>query len=66
MATLAQDAVGELKLDLPNPNTLLPKKFDLIPETEHSNPAKIEQYPEGCLWYKKDNKFKLPKAYIAV
>lgn len=37
------------------------KAFD-SPETEY--PVKIVNTPQGCLWYKKDNKFKIPKAYI--
>uniref|UniRef100_A0A8C9BYX9 Nardilysin convertase n=1 Tax=Phocoena sinus TaxID=42100 RepID=A0A8C9BYX9_PHOSS len=37
------------------------KAFD-CPETEY--PVKIVNTPQGCLWYKKDNKFKIPKAYI--
>uniref|UniRef100_A0A8C6PDL3 Nardilysin a (N-arginine dibasic convertase) n=1 Tax=Nothobranchius furzeri TaxID=105023 RepID=A0A8C6PDL3_NOTFU len=27
-------------------------------------PVRIASSDEGCLWYKKDNKFKIPKAYI--
>lgn len=37
------------------------KPFD-CPETEY--PAKIVNTPQGCLWYKKDNKFKIPKGKI--
>lgn len=37
------------------------KAFDCL-ETEY--PAKIVNTAQGCLWYKKDNKFKIPKAYI--
>nr|KAF6444643.1 nardilysin convertase [Molossus molossus] len=37
------------------------KAFD-CPETEY--PIKIVNTAQGCLWYKKDNKFKIPKAYI--
>ncbi|KAG8518954.1 Nardilysin, partial [Galemys pyrenaicus] len=37
------------------------KAFD-CPETEY--PVKTVNTPQGCLWYKKDNKFKIPKAYI--
>uniref|UniRef100_A0A4X2LQL9 Nardilysin convertase n=1 Tax=Vombatus ursinus TaxID=29139 RepID=A0A4X2LQL9_VOMUR len=37
------------------------KPFD-CPETEY--PVKIVNTAQGCLWYKKDNKFKIPKAYI--
>ncbi|XP_051855664.1 nardilysin isoform X2 [Antechinus flavipes] len=37
------------------------KPFD-CPETEY--PVKIVDTTQGCLWYKKDNKFKIPKAYI--
>uniref|UniRef100_A0A452RS22 Nardilysin convertase n=1 Tax=Ursus americanus TaxID=9643 RepID=A0A452RS22_URSAM len=37
------------------------KAFD-CPETEY--PVKIVNTPQGCLWYKKDNKFKIPKGKI--
>jgi nardilysin len=37
------------------------KAFD-CPETEY--PAKIVNTAQGCLWYKKDNKFKIPKGEI--
>ncbi|XP_072275730.1 nardilysin isoform X1 [Pyxicephalus adspersus] len=32
------------------------------PDTEY--PEKIVSNEQGCLWYKKDNKFKIPKAYM--
>ncbi|CAG10333.1 unnamed protein product, partial [Tetraodon nigroviridis] len=32
------------------------------PDTEF--PVRIAHSDRGCLWYKKDNKFKIPKAYI--
>nr|XP_055197573.1 nardilysin isoform X2 [Nyctereutes procyonoides] len=58
----------ELNLDLHLPaenkyiaTDFMLKAFD-CPETEY--PVKIVNTPQGCLWYKKDNKFKIPKAYI--
>ncbi|CAH6790650.1 Nrd1 [Phodopus roborovskii] len=53
-------------LHLPAENKYIATDFTLkpfdCPETEY--PAKIVNTPQGCLWYKKDNKFKIPKAYI--
>ncbi|XP_078187846.1 nardilysin isoform X2 [Callithrix jacchus] len=53
-------------LHLPAENKYIAKDFTLkafdCPETEY--PVKIVNTPQGCLWYKKDNKFKIPKAYI--
>uniref|UniRef100_A0A2K6T8U3 Nardilysin convertase n=1 Tax=Saimiri boliviensis boliviensis TaxID=39432 RepID=A0A2K6T8U3_SAIBB len=49
-----------------NPDLRLPAENKYIafdcPETGY--PVKIVNTPQGCLWYKKDNKFKIPKAYI--
>ncbi|KAM6921752.1 nardilysin b isoform 2-T2 [Xenentodon cancila] len=61
---------GELE---PNPDLHLPAENKFIatdfalkvpdcPDTEF--PVKIVNDQRGCLWYKKDNKFKIPKAYI--
>ncbi|XP_006879735.1 PREDICTED: nardilysin isoform X2 [Elephantulus edwardii] len=53
-------------LHLPAENKYIATDFTLkafdCPETEY--PMKIVNTPQGCLWYKKDNKFKIPKAYI--
>ncbi|XP_075411986.1 nardilysin isoform X2 [Tenrec ecaudatus] len=54
------------ELHLPAENKYIATDFTLkafdCPETEY--PVKIVNTPKGCLWYKKDNKFKIPKAYI--
>ncbi|XP_037683172.1 nardilysin isoform X2 [Choloepus didactylus] len=53
-------------LHLPAENKYIATDFTLkafdCPETEY--PVKTVNTPQGCLWYKKDNKFKIPKAYI--
>ncbi|XP_069594014.1 nardilysin [Ranitomeya imitator] len=53
-------------LHLPAENKFIATDFTLKtsdrPDTEY--PEKIVDIKEGCLWYKKDNKFKIPKAYI--
>uniref|UniRef100_A0A8C5VLR9 Nardilysin convertase n=1 Tax=Microcebus murinus TaxID=30608 RepID=A0A8C5VLR9_MICMU len=53
-------------LHLPAENKYIATDFTLkafdCPETEY--PVKVVNTPQGCLWYKKDNKFKIPKAYI--
>ncbi|KAJ6663090.1 hypothetical protein lerEdw1_010683 [Lerista edwardsae] len=40
--------------------------FSVIESTDQDAeyPDKILNTPEGCLWYKKDNKFAVPKAFI--
>uniref|UniRef100_A0A8C3F7R6 Nardilysin n=1 Tax=Chrysemys picta bellii TaxID=8478 RepID=A0A8C3F7R6_CHRPI len=53
-------------LHLPEENKYIATDFSLKasdwPDTEH--PVKILSTHHGCVWYKKDNKFKIPKAYI--
>ncbi|KAM7162054.1 nardilysin-like [Macrochelys suwanniensis] len=53
-------------LHLPEENKYIATDFALkasdCPDTEH--PVKILNIQHGCVWYKKDNKFKIPKAYI--
>uniref|UniRef100_G3SN96 Nardilysin n=1 Tax=Loxodonta africana TaxID=9785 RepID=G3SN96_LOXAF len=53
-------------LHLPAENKYIATDFTLkafdCSETEY--PVKIVNTSQGCLWYKKDNKFKIPKAYI--
>lgn len=61
---------GDLELDsslhLPAENEFIATDFSLkpsdCPDTEL--PVRITDNEKGCLWYKKDNKFKIPKAYI--
>ena len=56
------------RLDLPPKNKFIAKNFDLLPE-DHA----VSQIPlflkrwDGIadLWYKKDDKFKMPKAIVA-
>ncbi|XP_061744582.1 nardilysin-like [Nerophis ophidion] len=53
-------------LHLPDENKFIASDFTLqmsdCPDSEF--PVKIVDHERGCLWYKKDNKFKIPKAYI--
>ncbi|XP_040917105.1 nardilysin isoform X2 [Toxotes jaculatrix] len=53
-------------LHLPAENRFIATDFTLklsdCPDTEF--PVRIADSDRGCLWYKKDNKFKIPKAYI--
>ncbi|XP_071983674.1 nardilysin [Engystomops pustulosus] len=53
-------------LHLPAENKFIATDFTLktsdCPDREY--PEKIQDMEQGCLWYKKDNKFKIPKAYI--
>ncbi|KAF3690508.1 Nardilysin [Channa argus] len=53
-------------LHLPAENKFIATDFTLktsdCPDTEF--PVRIVNNERGCLWYKKDNKFKIPKAYI--
>uniref|UniRef100_A0A8B9L7U6 Nardilysin a (N-arginine dibasic convertase) n=1 Tax=Astyanax mexicanus TaxID=7994 RepID=A0A8B9L7U6_ASTMX len=54
------------KLQLPDENQFISTEFTLktsdCPDTDY--PVRIASNDRGCLWYKKDNKFKIPKAYI--
>uniref|UniRef100_H3BWC0 Nardilysin convertase n=1 Tax=Tetraodon nigroviridis TaxID=99883 RepID=H3BWC0_TETNG len=54
------------ELHLPAENRFIASDFALkpsdCPDTEF--PVRIAHSDRGCLWYKKDNKFKIPKAYI--
>ncbi|XP_020508326.1 nardilysin [Labrus bergylta] len=62
--------MGNLELNsdlhLPVENEFIATDFTLkpsdCPDTEL--PVRIADSDRGCLWYKKDNKFKIPKAYI--
>ncbi|XP_048117608.1 nardilysin [Alosa alosa] len=54
------------ELHLPVENKFIATDFTLktsdCPDTEY--PVRVVNSDRGCLWYKKDNKFKIPKAYI--
>ncbi|KAM3876483.1 nardilysin b [Diretmus argenteus] len=54
------------ELHLPAENKFIATDFTLktsdCPDTEF--PVRIVNNSRGCLWYKKDNKFKIPKAYV--
>ncbi|KAL3047028.1 hypothetical protein OYC64_021285 [Pagothenia borchgrevinki] len=62
----AGDLELNLELHLPAENKYIATDFSLkatdCPDTEF--PVRIVNNERGCLWYKKDNKFKIPKAYI--
>ena len=47
------------KLDLPPPNNLIPKNFDVLdPNESYSSKVQIlKQWEDTDLWYKKDDKF---------
>ncbi|KAM8931011.1 nardilysin [Pelodytes ibericus] len=53
-------------LHLPAENKFIATDFTLkTPDCEDTEyPEKILDIEKGCLWYKKDNKFKIPKAYM--
>uniref|UniRef100_A0A3B5M3S6 Nardilysin a (N-arginine dibasic convertase) n=1 Tax=Xiphophorus couchianus TaxID=32473 RepID=A0A3B5M3S6_9TELE len=53
-------------LHLPAENEFIATDFNLKPSDypDTDFPVRIAASDEGCLWYKKDNKFKIPKAYI--
>ncbi|XP_063795614.1 nardilysin [Pseudophryne corroboree] len=62
----ATDFLLNPDLHLPAENRFIATDFSVkssdCPDTEY--PEKIADIEQGCLWYKKDNKFKIPKAYI--
>ncbi|XP_077572691.1 nardilysin b isoform X2 [Stigmatopora nigra] len=53
-------------LRLPAENKFIASDFTLRPSDcpDSEFPVKILDDEHACLWYKKDNKFKIPKAYI--
>ncbi|XP_041827551.1 nardilysin-like [Melanotaenia boesemani] len=53
-------------LHLPAENKFIATEFTLKPSDcpDTNFPVRIADSDKGCLWYKKDNKFKIPKAYI--
>uniref|UniRef100_A0A4W6E5W2 Nardilysin convertase n=1 Tax=Lates calcarifer TaxID=8187 RepID=A0A4W6E5W2_LATCA len=62
--------IGHLELNndlhLPAENRFIATDFTLKPSDcpDAEFPVRIADSDRGCLWYKKDNKFKIPKAYI--
>uniref|UniRef100_A0A8C4NUC0 Nardilysin n=1 Tax=Dicentrarchus labrax TaxID=13489 RepID=A0A8C4NUC0_DICLA len=66
----AQRWTGDFELNpelhLPAENKFIATDFALktadCPDSEF--PVRVVNTDRGCLWYKKDNKFKIPKAYI--
>ncbi|XP_067846322.1 nardilysin-like isoform X2 [Heptranchias perlo] len=53
-------------LHLPEENKYIATDFTLKKSdcTDTAYPVKIVDNKHGCLWYKKDNKFEIPKGYI--
>lgn len=68
MQALLKPVVADngLRLDLPNPNELIPRNFDLTEKDSQlpDHPCLLTEWSESEVWYKQDNKFKLPKAHI--
>ncbi|XP_061680733.1 LOW QUALITY PROTEIN: nardilysin-like [Syngnathoides biaculeatus] len=62
----ASDLDVNPELHLPAANKFIASDFALRPSDRPDTefPVKILDDERGCLWYKKDNKFKIPKAYI--
>ncbi|XP_077390047.1 nardilysin b isoform X2 [Festucalex cinctus] len=62
----ASDFEVNPQLHLPAENKFIATDFSLRPSDcpDSEFPVKILDDQHGCLWYKKDNKFKIPKAYI--
>ena len=54
------------KLDLPTPNTFLPKNFDVVKANSDlsKTPVLVKQWDGTDLWLKKDDKFDTPKSTI--
>ncbi|XP_075901317.1 nardilysin-like isoform X2 [Nelusetta ayraudi] len=54
------------ELHLPAENRFIATDFELKASDwpDSDVPVRIASTERGCLWYKKDNKFKIPKAYI--
>ncbi|XP_045541115.1 insulin-degrading enzyme [Papilio machaon] len=65
-----EEARAGPELHLPHPNQFLPERLEL--ETSHDPtadsiaPIILKDTPLMRLWFKRDNEFKLPKAYIAI
>lgn len=60
--------VDEKKLDFPPRNNLIPKNFSVLPSnSEYSSvPKLLKQWEDTDLWYKKDDKWKKPKAIVTL
>lgn len=56
----------DVKMTLPPPNNLIPKNFEILDKNEKlsTKPEMVRKWPEAELWYKKDDKFKKPKAIV--
>lgn len=56
------------KLDLPPPNTLLPKNFDILADDESLSgaPVLLKAFDNSEVWYRKDDKFKRPKGIVSL
>jgi len=56
--------ISKKKLDLPPKNEFIPKNFDLLPKDEKlsAKPILLKQWDNVDLWFKKDDKFEMPKA----
>jgi secreted Zn-dependent insulinase-like peptidase len=54
--------ITDKKLDLPPPNTLIAKNFDILPK-DAAKAQKPKEIEEG-LWYKKDDQFNRPKSIV--
>ncbi|XP_066480486.1 nardilysin-like [Tiliqua scincoides] len=54
-------------LHLPEENKFIATDFTVLKSTDDDAeyPSRILNTHEGCLWYKKDNKFAVPKAFIS-
>jgi len=55
---------SKFKPKLPTKNKLLPKDFDLLKGKGEKEPIELKKWADTTLWYKKDDKFKIPKAVI--
>ena len=59
--------IKEKRLGLPPPNNLIPKCFDIKAEDKLSaqEPILLKKDETGEFWFKKDDKFRRPKAIIS-
>lgn len=58
--------IKQKKLDLPPVNNMIPTNFEVLDKDEKysEKPQILKQWDDTDLWYKKDDKFEKPKAYI--
>lgn len=66
---LVEMELVESNLELPAPNTLIPKNLEILPKSAEfsTKPKLLKEWPDGTdLWYKKDDKFEVPKAIISM